>query len=155
MVGTSTSALAENISISGVHVILQEEYVCHRAYLAMYVFTSATMPLPAVVGMLFNHRAVGPDVLGYCSSLASDNPYIRVPQGGSALDGMERAKLLRNLQVRLSDVGYIVFTDAGIAVRLVKEGQAGIYPPCQGFQRGVVLYNWAILRPVQRRKIKV
>jgi hypothetical protein len=63
------------------------------------------MFLAAVVGVVARFFLVAPEVLGFVSSVTRDNPYVRVPGGGSTLDGLERARLLRDVRVRIGDVG--------------------------------------------------
>lgn len=43
-------------------------------------------------------------MLGFVASMTYDNPYVVLPEGGATLDAMERARLLRDLRVRIGDV---------------------------------------------------
>jgi hypothetical protein len=71
-----------------------------------------------------------PDILGYVLSLTRENPYVKIPTGGSVLDGTEWARLIRDLEVQFADlqegeeVGYIALesleSDAPTASRLRK-----------------------------------
>lgn len=63
------------------------------------------------------------------STLTRDNPYYPLPEGGSALDGIDRARLLRDHPIRLADVkpekdaGYIAFTSLGKAASALSHGK--------------------------------
>jgi hypothetical protein len=50
-----------------------------------------------------------PDILGYVSSMAIENPHVLIPGGHpgvkSTLDKLERAKYLGDMRVRINDVG--------------------------------------------------
>ena len=45
-----------------------------------------------------------PDIFGAVSSMVRNNPYVELPRGGSALDGIDRARLIKDLSVRLGDI---------------------------------------------------
>jgi len=79
-------------------------YVCQWGWWAVSVLACLLMMVIASVGAVLRRGLHGPDILGYVSSMTRDSPYVRLPPGGSALDGTERAWLLRHLQVQLRDV---------------------------------------------------
>jgi hypothetical protein len=86
----------------------------------------------AVAGIVVRAGLTGPDILGYVSSLTRDSPYVKVAEGGSALDGADRARLLRGLRVQLRDamdgtgeVGRLVFGS-------VEETEEGVKRPVVG-----------------------
>ncbi|KAF2129893.1 hypothetical protein P153DRAFT_396232 [Dothidotthia symphoricarpi CBS 119687] len=64
--------------------------------LVLLVFGAASLVLSLGV--------VAPDIFDYVSSFTRDNPYIAAPVGGSGLDGVERARLLKRMKVQLGDV---------------------------------------------------
>jgi hypothetical protein len=93
-------------------------YVCSFAWLGMLLLASAALFATGAASLALQLRAVlAPDMLRYVASMTYANPYFR-PQtptpgdgagsGGSshstALDGVERAKLLRRVRVRIADV---------------------------------------------------
>ncbi|KAI9772791.1 MAG: hypothetical protein M1839_002292 [Geoglossum umbratile] len=125
--GSFATTPAGSLTSSGTLSHLQEQYAVHWPYLGMYVFCSFVLLISAVVGIWFDFQTPGPDILRYCSSLARDSGFVKTPKGGSTLDGMERAKLLRGLRVRLWDVGgengngvgRVAFADEG-RVRVVR-----------------------------------
>jgi hypothetical protein len=56
------------------------------------------------VAVAIGKRTLAPDVFGYVSSLTRDNPNINLPDGGSTLSGLDRARMLRKVKVQLADV---------------------------------------------------
>jgi hypothetical protein len=49
-------------------------------------------------------RTLAPDIFGYVSSLTRENPMITLPEGGSTLNGIDRARMLRGVKVRIADI---------------------------------------------------
>ncbi|KAK0658036.1 hypothetical protein B0T16DRAFT_453443 [Cercophora newfieldiana] len=90
----------------GVVVEMNEtRYVCRWGWWGLFVVACVVMLGAAVTGIVVRTGLVGPDILGYVSSLTRDSPYVRIAEGGSAVDGAERARLLSGLRVQLRDVG--------------------------------------------------
>jgi len=105
-------------------------------WLFILFIASATLTLCALASLLFNLRRQGPDILESFSSFTRDNPFVTKTMaaaaaaqrptplpiltggGGSSLDGVERARLLRDVKVVLADVavdepvGHIALTTA-------------------------------------------
>jgi hypothetical protein len=98
-------------------------FVCSFAWLSMLLLASAALFATGAVSLALQLRAVlAPDMLRYASSMSFGNPYFRARtltltlgdnagggEGGnrifsSTLDGIERAKLLRRVRVRIADV---------------------------------------------------
>ena len=80
-----------------------EIYTCNRVWASNLVLASTVLLVFGIVGVVVNYRALGPDVLGYVSTTTRDNPYIPLAPGGGALSGMERARLLKDLRVKIDD----------------------------------------------------
>jgi hypothetical protein len=58
----------------------------------------------AIAGVVLKYTCAMPEILGFVFTMTRDNPYIPLPEGGSALRGIERARLLGNMRVRLGNV---------------------------------------------------
>ena len=101
-------------------------YVTSTIWLLIYLVSYLTMFVAAVLSAVLRYVTLVPDILGYASSLTRDGVYVALPRGGSTLDGLERARLLRNRLVRFGDVrgggvaddrengesvGYLAFAD--------------------------------------------
>ena len=94
--GTATTRSKHPLSI----------YEAKRWHAIALLVISAILQLAAfaTVGLALITRA--PDILGFVSSITRDNPFLAdvVPEGGSALNGIERARALGNVRVRLADI---------------------------------------------------
>jgi hypothetical protein len=105
-------------------------YSCSFAWVTVFLFSSLVMLLAAIIGVIFSRKTAVPDYLGYVSSLAKESQYVRMPDGGANLDGMDRARLMKDLKVRLgnvspvngqTDVGRLALARMEDTVRVRKE----------------------------------
>lgn len=93
-------------------------YICNKIWAIILLAASSVLLLFGVYGAIVKHRIRGPQILGYVNTMTRDNPYINLPPGGCALDGLERTRLLKDMEVKLRDVtprhevGHIALTDA-------------------------------------------
>lgn len=93
-------------------------FVCRWRSWTVFVSASLVMLTVACEGAFNRMRTTGPDILGYVSSLTRDSPYVMedIARGGSVLDGLDRARLLKDLRVQMRnvkphrDVGYLAFS---------------------------------------------
>lgn len=84
--------------------------------------------MAAIVRGVFSVLTHGPDILGRCSTLLRDTPYIQETRAESTLDGYDRTRKLGDFRVKLvdidyeKDVGYIAIAEHkdGLGGRLVK-----------------------------------
>lgn len=61
--------------------------------------------LAAAVGAYWLRvHTLAPDIFGYVSSLTRDNPHIHLPTEGSALSGIDRARMMKDVRVKIADV---------------------------------------------------
>ncbi|KAH8596751.1 hypothetical protein B0O99DRAFT_619841 [Bisporella sp. PMI_857] len=79
-------------------------YKASFQWIGIFLFATSAMLFSAVGGVIFSRNTVVPDYLGYVSSLAKESPWVRMPDGGANLDGMDRARLMKDLRVRLGNV---------------------------------------------------
>ena len=68
--------------------------------------------------------------MGYVSSIVRESQYGGMPKGGVNMDGLERTRGLRNLRVRLGDVGDVergfeIGTGVALSVGQMAVGQEG------------------------------
>ncbi|KAF7504992.1 hypothetical protein GJ744_001513 [Endocarpon pusillum] len=82
-------------------------YACSHPWFVLLLLSASCLLLVEAVGMWLKYFSslVAPKIVGHFSSLTRDNPEMemRIPPGGTALDGFERARLLRNVRVRFGD----------------------------------------------------
>jgi hypothetical protein len=79
-------------------------YRCSYPWAFALLLSSLGMLASSILSVIFSRITVVPDYLGYVSSLAKESPYVRMPDGGANLDGMDRARLMKGLRVRLGNV---------------------------------------------------
>ena len=99
-------------------------YVCNKMWAAILLIASTLLLVCGMCGAIVKYRARGPRILGYVSTMTRDNPYIDLPPGGCTLDGLDRARLLKNIEVQLQDVA--AEDEVGhIALGLAQPGDQG------------------------------
>ncbi|KAK6007538.1 hypothetical protein QM012_004352 [Aureobasidium pullulans] len=92
-----------------------EAYHCNYLWFALLLSSSVVLIMLGAIGSAISHLCHAPDMIGYVSSFSYNNPYMQIPAGGASLSAMERARLLRDLMVKVGDaapeddVGNIVF----------------------------------------------
>ena len=79
-------------------------YVCNKVWAAILIIASTLLLVCGMCGAIVKYRARGPRILGYVSTMTRDNPYIDLPPGGCTLDGLDRARLLKDMEVKMQDV---------------------------------------------------
>jgi hypothetical protein len=91
--------------------------VCNRLFAAILTIISILLFIQAQSSLVLISFTFVPDVFGFVSTCTRDNPYF--PNSGcSNLDGLEKARLLDGVRVRLGDVqrkadmGHIAFSPA-------------------------------------------
>lgn len=82
-----------------------EVYRASQLWVAILLTATIFLQVLAILGLVLEAVIVGPDVLGFASSLTRDNLYVPVAPVNSALDGAERARALGELRLQLADVG--------------------------------------------------
>lgn len=82
-------------------------YVCNFAWLGVFLLSTVVMLVGAITGVVFSRKTIVPDYLGYVSSLAKESPWIRMPDIGVNMDGMDKARLVNEIKVRIGDVIYV------------------------------------------------
>ncbi|KAI4721751.1 hypothetical protein E4T48_01959 [Aureobasidium sp. EXF-10727] len=92
-----------------------EVYRCNYLWFAFFLISSCILLLLGSAGTALSHLCNAPDMMGYVASFTYNNPYMIVPPGGESLGAMERARLLRDVKVKIGDarvddeVGHVVF----------------------------------------------
>ncbi|EHK97827.1 hypothetical protein M7I_6410 [Glarea lozoyensis 74030] len=80
-------------------------YVCVWAWAAIFILATAMMLIAVIVTVIIRRKTLARDYLPYVSSLVRESQFVTMPRGGVRMDGMTRAKEMRDLKVRLGDVG--------------------------------------------------
>jgi len=115
----ASSLEAANLTVTAFSTVNRSTYVCQWGWWATFILTNLVMLSTACVGVFLGRQSTGPDILGYISSMTRDSQFVKLPPGGSALGGMERARLLKDIKVQLVDseakdeIGRLVFATIG------------------------------------------
>lgn len=105
-----------------------EIFVCNFAWFALLVASSSVVFVTGVIAIVLKRKTLGPEMFGFVSSMTYENPWLRIPSGGTMLDGMERARLLKDVEVCIGDVrgneevGHIAVA-AGVPIRKLERGR--------------------------------
>jgi hypothetical protein len=106
----------------------EQIFVCNFAWLALLLAASAITLVTGSVALVLKRRTLGPELFGFVTSMTYENPWVKVPNGGTMLDAMERARLLKDVEVCVADVrgndnvGHIAFA-AGVPLRKLERGR--------------------------------
>ena len=88
-------------------VTSSQVYFVYFSWLSVFLVSTLVMLSASIVGIIYSRRTIVPDYLGYVSSLAKESPYIRMPDVGVNMDGMDKARLVKDVKVRLGDVANV------------------------------------------------
>ena len=103
---------------------LSEIYLCNKIWAVVLFAASSVLLFCGLCGAIVKHITPAPNILGYVSSMTRDNAYfVDLPSGGCTLDGLDRARILKELRVQIRDVrpedevGHIAFGDVDSSSR--------------------------------------
>jgi hypothetical protein len=106
----------------------QEVFLRNTAWLALLMVSSVIVFIVGATALALKHITLSPEMFGLVTSMTYENPWVKVPHGGTTLDAMERARLLRDVEVHVADVcgeenvGHIAFA-AGVPLRKLERGR--------------------------------
>lgn len=83
----------------------EPQYRLSALWLTVDFVACTILLIAAILSVILRKKTLAPDIFGYVSSLTRDNPLVHLPDGGSSLSGLDRARMLRHVQVRIADVG--------------------------------------------------
>jgi hypothetical protein len=102
-----------------------EQYACNMTFAAFLLIIFCLLFLAGMASLVLMSMTLAPDILGYVSSYTRDNPFAALDQA-SHLDGLERARAMKEMRVTLGDVnigcetGHIAFAVTAGVQRLQK-----------------------------------
>ena len=79
-------------------------YQTNWGWLALLFVSSVILLVAGVAAAIWDSQTIGPDILGFASSMVRNNKYMKVPDVGIALSGPQRARMLGDVEVMLQDV---------------------------------------------------
>jgi hypothetical protein len=100
----SYSQLYPANSTLGITTTSRTIYKANYDWIVILFALTFILQICAIAGFVFKVLCIAPDILGYVSSMTRENPHTPLPPGGSALSGLERARLLKDVQVQVGDV---------------------------------------------------
>jgi hypothetical protein len=106
----------------------REIFICNTAWLVLLMIASVVIFSIGVAALVLKHNTLSPEMFGLVTSMTYENPWMKVPEGGTTLDAMERARLLKDIKVRVADVcgdenvGHIALA-AGVPLRKLERGR--------------------------------
>jgi hypothetical protein len=106
----------------------REIFVCNFAWLALLLSSSTIILITGSIALVLKRKTLGPEMFGFVSSMTYENPWVKIPRGGTMLDAMERTRLLKDVDIYVGDVrgdeevGHIAFA-AGVPVRKLERGR--------------------------------
>lgn len=92
-----------------------EQYTCNTTFAIITMGLSLALCVAAVVSLVLGMVIKAPDILGFVSTSARDNPYV-IEHVSSRFDGLQTARALQDVRMRLGDVnnmgdvGHVAFT---------------------------------------------
>ncbi|KAH7390505.1 hypothetical protein BKA66DRAFT_547961 [Pyrenochaeta sp. MPI-SDFR-AT-0127] len=114
-------------------IIQTPVYSANIPWIGTLLFTTTILLLLGDLHLFVSVVTTAPGLFSYAASLTRENPFVSVPNGGSALRGTERVRFLRKLKVQVADVkpddevGYValksVDNDAGFEEGLIVRGR--------------------------------
>jgi hypothetical protein len=105
-----------------------EVYACNFVWLSLLLAAASTILLTGVASLILKRKTLGPEMFGFVTSMTYENHFVKIPEGGSMLDAMERARLLKDVEVCVGDVrgddgvGHIALA-AGVPLRKLERGR--------------------------------
>ncbi|KAF1925615.1 uncharacterized protein M421DRAFT_398148 [Didymella exigua CBS 183.55] len=93
--------------ISASDAIFSDLVPVYRAdvgWIMSLLLISLILLMLGIVNLAHSLTTIAPDIFYYASSLARENPYTNTPDGGTALSGSERSRLLKNMKLQVADV---------------------------------------------------
>ncbi|MCJ1384310.1 hypothetical protein MMC17_007426 [Xylographa soralifera] len=108
---TTVSAIADSALMfdggkfaNAIYYPTYDAYVTSWAWLAVLVASSTILLAAGIASAIFDAYTVGPDVLGFASSMTRNNKYMDLPREDGTLSGAERARALADVHVMMQDV---------------------------------------------------
>jgi hypothetical protein len=92
------------VNATATNIVYNEVYVLHFGWFFALLLATSTMMGAALVGAFFTWQIKGPEILGPCSTLLRDTPYVGGVKAGTTMDGLERTRREGDMRIKLLDV---------------------------------------------------
>jgi hypothetical protein len=108
----------------------EERLHCNWTYVILLLVTSFILLAAGLTSVALKKMTLAPDILGYASSAAHDNPFFPLERAYSSHDGgLDRSRALEDVKVIIgdvkgdSDVGHIAFAAVRPGVQRLRKGR--------------------------------
>ncbi|QDS69062.1 hypothetical protein FKW77_009901 [Venturia effusa] len=129
MAGTNMNISFNSTTASGVRYGEQRLH-CDWVFVVLLLVTSIILLCAGLISVYLKEKTLAPDILGYASSAAHENPYFPTNRTYSThKDGLQRARALEDVKVMIgdvkgdSDVGHIAFAAVQPGVQRLRKGR--------------------------------
>lgn len=78
----------------------EENYTINTAWLAAFFVTAIAMLVGSIVGAVFCHSSVTPEILGFASAAIRDSRYVNLAPGFGGLGGLEMTNAFEKIEFR-------------------------------------------------------
>jgi hypothetical protein len=83
----------------------EPQHVLYWPWIIADIVSNVILLSAAIFAFWLRKNTLAPDIFGFVSSLTRDNPHFMLPEGGSTLSGIERARRMKHVKVKVGDVG--------------------------------------------------
>jgi len=102
VVDHGTDGLFDHVRLHG--AIYEQAYRVYWQWIPIDFVACLVLFAAAVWSFWLRVHTLAPDIFGYVSSLTRDNPNLQLPTEGSTLDGLDRARYLKGIKVKIGDL---------------------------------------------------
>lgn len=99
-----------NITTTMSTINTEQIYTINAAWLTAFFVTAIAMVAASIVGAVFCHSSITPEILGFASSAIRDSKYVDLAPGFGALGGLEMTKAFEKVEFRY---GVVNKSDSG------------------------------------------
>lgn len=89
-----------NITTTMSTVKTEEIYTINTIWLAAFFVTAIAMLAASILGAIFCHSSITPEILGFASAVIRDSKYVDLAPGFGALGGLEMTKAFEKIEFR-------------------------------------------------------
>ncbi|KAJ4308977.1 hypothetical protein N0V84_011772 [Fusarium piperis] len=82
-----------------------EVYSVTGVWMDFCIFSCIALSAGGILSVFFTHLAIGPDMLGYASTLVRDSRYIKMPAETGQMGGTDMAVEMRDMRIRYGFTG--------------------------------------------------
>ena len=93
-----------NTTVTGERTNLVEVYIVNWSWSVLFLVSSLILLASGIVSIMFAHLAIGPEVLGYASTVVHSSKYVKLPAEAGKKEAFEVVKMMGQKRLRY---GYV------------------------------------------------